>query len=208
MIDGRGRVLLVEDSPTQAARLRSFFEADNLTVVVAPSAEIALEQLEASRPDVIVLDYHLPGMNGDDFCREIRLNINTRAIPVLMLTSEKSDLAEMRGLESGADDYLAKSADPDILLVRVRALLRKSKGAAGIVDVESRFSRARILAIDDSRTYLYYLSEELKQEHYLVETIDNPVQGLKRVNEDSFDCILVDFEMPEVEGPEVCRRIR
>ncbi len=128
MIDGRGRVLLVEDSPTQAARLRSFFEADNLTVVVAASAEIALEQLEAVRPDVIVLDYHLPGMNGDDFCREIRLNVNTRAIPVLMLTSEKSDLAETRGLESGADDYLVKSADPDILLVRVRALLRKSQG--------------------------------------------------------------------------------
>ncbi len=208
MSDGPGRVLLVEDSPTQAARLRSFFEADNLAVVVAASAEIALEQLEASRPDVIVLDYHLPGMNGDDFCREIRLNVNTRAIPVLMLTSEKSDLAETRGLESGADDYLVKSADPDILLVRVRALLRKSEGAAGILDVESRFSRARILAIDDSRTYLYYLSEELKQEHYLVETSDNPLQALKRVNEDNFDCILVDFEMPEVQAPEVCRRIR
>jgi two-component system NtrC family sensor kinase len=200
--------MLIEDSPAQAARLRAFFEADNLQVVHYGSAERALDQLETIRPDVIVLDYHLPGMNGNAFCREIRLNVNSRAIPVLMLTSEKSGAAEMKGVESGADDYVVKSADPDILRVRVRALLRKLEGASTVVDVENRFSRARVLAIDDSRTWLHYVAEELKKEHYLVETAEDPAQGLERLSHTVFDCVLVDFEMPGLDGAEVCRRIR
>ena len=131
----RRRIMLVEDSPTQAERLRVLLEADGLEVVHSASAEEALDRIDATRPEVIVLDYRLPGMNGDEFCREIRLNVNTRAIPILMLTVDRSDAAQMRGLESGADDYLDKSADPEILVVRVRNLLRKSEGAASIVDI-------------------------------------------------------------------------
>src|SRR6202041_2334420 len=120
------RVMVVEDSPTQAWRLRSLLEAAGLEVAPVASAEAALDLLQTARPDAIVLDYHLPGMNGDEFCRQVKQNVNTRAIPVLMLTVEGSDAAQMRGLESGADDYLPKSADPDILLMRVRNLLRHS----------------------------------------------------------------------------------
>jgi DNA-binding response OmpR family regulator len=166
MIPSVKRVLLVEDSPTQAARLCGLLAQDGLEVVPVANADLALKQLERYRPDLIVLDNHLPGMTGNEFCREIRLNVNTRAIPVLMLTAEDSDAAQMQGLASGADDYVVKSVDPDILRVRVRALLRKSETELAIPDVESRFSKAR------------------------------------------FDCVLVDFEMPRLDGTQVCRRIR
>src|SRR5581483_962753 len=126
--------------------------AEGLEVVHVSSAESALEKLESERPDVIVLDNHLPGMTGNEFCREIRLNVNTRAIPVLMLTSEGSDAAQMQGLASGADDYVVKTVDPDILRARIRALVRKAEADPAVPDVESRFSRARILVIDDSAT--------------------------------------------------------
>ena len=86
-------------------------------VIQVGNAELALQRLESELPDIIVLDNHLPGMTGNEFCREIRLNVNTRAIPVLMLTAEKSDAAQMQGLASGADDYVVKSVDPDILRV-------------------------------------------------------------------------------------------
>ena len=201
-------LMLVEDSPTQAARLRRLFEEGGLAVWHVSSAESALEQLEAAAPDVIVLDYHLPGMNGHEFCHQIRLNVNTRAIPVLMLTAEESDAAEMQGLASGADDYVAKSADFDVLLVRVLALLRKRHGTSAVVNIDNRFSRARLLAVDDSPTYLHHIAEELKAERYVVETIGDPVQALARVRESSFDCVLVDFEMPGLDGAEVCRAIR
>jgi two-component system NtrC family sensor kinase len=202
------RLMLVEDSPTQAARLRKLFEEGGLKVWHVSSAESALEQLEAASPDVIVLDYHLPGMNGHEFCHQIRLNVNTRAIPVLMLTAEESDTAEMQGLASGADDYVAKSADFDVLLVRVLALLRKPHGSSAVVNIDNRFSRARLLAIDDSPTYLRHIAEELKAERYIVETIDDPVKALERLKQSSFDCVLVDFEMPGLDGAAVCRAIR
>src|SRR5690349_12641863 len=113
MMPGRRRVMLVEDSPTQAERLRSLLEQEGMDVTHVTSAEEGLARFESSRPELVLLDYHLPGMNGGDFCREIRLNINTRAVPVLILTVDRGDEAETRGLDSGADDYLEKSADPD-----------------------------------------------------------------------------------------------
>src|SRR5690349_4409556 len=126
MTESRKRVLLVEDSPTQSERIRKLLVEDGLDVIPVANAELAFGQLQRERPDVIILDNHLPGMDGNQFCREIRLNVNTRAIPVLMLTSENSDAAQMQGLASGADDYVVKTVDPDILRVRVRALLRKA----------------------------------------------------------------------------------
>ena len=200
-------VLLVEDSPTQAARFSQFLSADGLRVILVANAESALKKLETERPDVIVLDNRLPGMTGNEFCREIRLNVNTRAIPVLMLTSEQSDAAQMQGLASGADDYVVKSVDPDILRARIRALLRKSE-ADPVPDVESRFGRARILVIDDSPTYLHFIREALLAEHYQVETHQHPEEGLRRIQESKFDCVLVDFEMAGMNGAEVCRHIR
>ena len=145
------RIMVVEDSRTQAESLGELFRGEGWEVVCVGRAESAFDELRRTRPDLIVVDYHLPGMQGDELCRQIRMNPNTRGIPVLMLTVEGTLSAETRGLESGADDYLAKSADPDILLLRVRALLRKSRDAAAVVaGTEDLFSRARLLVIDDS----------------------------------------------------------
>jgi PAS domain S-box-containing protein len=203
----RHRVMVVEDSPTQAWSLRTLFEGGGLDVIAAASAEAALDLLQTSRPDAIVLDYHLPGMNGDAFCRQIKQNVNTRAIPVLMLTVERSDAAQMRGLESGADDYLPKNADQDVLLMRVRSLLRRSEGAQEIADLNTRFSRARVLAVDDSPTYLHFITNELKAERYEVEQAQSGQQAVELVSSHNFDCVLVDFEMPGMDGAEVCKRI-
>jgi two-component system NtrC family sensor kinase len=208
MNDERRRVLLVEDSPTQAQRLRLFLEAEGLAVIPAESAEAALEVLNTARVDVVVLDYHLPGMNGDDFCREIRMNVNTRALPVLMLTVEGSDAAQLLALDSGADDYLPKTADPDVLRLRVRALLRKSQGTAPILDIENRFSRARVLTIDDSPTYLHRLAADLRIEHYIVDTAESAAEGLEKVRASAYDCVLIDFDLSGSDGAQVCRSIR
>lgn len=202
------RVMLIEDSPTQAERLRAQLAAAQLDVAHVSSAEAAFEQLGSVRPDIIVVDYHLPGRNGDEFCREIKSNVNTRAIPVLMLTVDDSDAAQMRGLGSGADDYVAKSADPDILRARIAALLRESQEPSSIVTSQKRFSPPRVLAIDDSPSYLYYISRELKRENYAVDTASDPREGLDKLSRSTYDCVLVDFEMPGLNGPEVCRHIR
>jgi two-component system NtrC family sensor kinase len=207
-VDGRHRILLVEDSPTQAAKLRAVLEAQGWEVVWIATAEAAIERINRDPPHLILLDYHLPGVHGDEFCRRIRMNIETRAIPVLMLTADDAPEAEVRGLESGADDFAPKSVDPDILTARARALLTKWRAGSSVLGrTDARFRAARILAIDDSLTYLEYLSEELGREGYLLEKASGGREGLERLGAGAFDCVLVDLMMPEVDGIEVCRRI-
>jgi serine phosphatase RsbU (regulator of sigma subunit) len=202
----RATILLVEDSPTQAARFSQLLTQEGFKVIRAASAEAGLRMLETERPNVIILDNHLPNMTGNEFCREIRLNLNTRATPVLMLTAEESNAAEMQGLASGADDYVLKTADPDIFIARVRALLRKSDPDPVVPEVENNFKLARILIIDDDLWYVRLMREALPQYH--VEISTDPEEGLRRMAEGNFDCILVDFEMPLLNGAEVCHRIR
>ncbi len=204
----RRTALLIEDSPTQAERLRRQLSLADLDVTHVLSAEAGLDLLATRQPDLIVVDHHLPGKNGNDFCREVKSNVNTRAIPVLMLTVDESDTAQMRGLESGADDYVAKSADPDILRARIRALLRDASESPSIVEDGHSFRQARILAIDDSPAYLYFIERELRRDNYAVETALGAEEGMKKLAGESWDCVLVDFEMPGSNGPDVCRHIR
>src|ERR1700681_2474538 len=117
------RVMVVEDSETQAFKMRLLLEDEGCEVSTAATAESALSELSKSPPDLVLVDYYLPGMLGDELCRRIRMKLNTRGIQILMLTA--AEAGETRGLESGADDYVCKSANSDILLLRIRALLRK-----------------------------------------------------------------------------------
>jgi DNA-binding response OmpR family regulator/signal transduction histidine kinase len=201
-------ILIVEDSETQALQLRFLLEEGGWEVVRASTAESALEELNRRRPALIIADYHLPGMRGDELCRRVRMNIDTRDIPILILTAEEADGSERAGLDSGADGYVSKSVAPEIFMVRVRAVLRAAcERSSALVSGESRFHRARLLAIDDSPTYLSYLAETLSAEGYDVAKAANGEEGLGLIALQAFDCILVDLVMPDLDGIEVCRRI-
>jgi signal transduction histidine kinase len=202
------RIMLVEDSRTQAIQLTDVLEKEGWTVFWAPTAQQAMTEIDRAAPDLILLDYYLPGLRGDELCRRIRMNIDTRGIPILMLTSEATGDAEVRGLESGADDFVPKTADPGILIVRIRALLSKAPAQSAILgQADSHFRHARILTIDDSPTYLEYLAVELTKEGYRFEQALSGLEGLKLLASEPFDCILVDLMMPGMNGIEVCRAI-
>jgi chemotaxis response regulator CheB len=117
------QILIVEDSETQALQLRYLLEEEGWEVLRASTGESALEELNRHRPALVIVDYHLPGIRGDELCRRIRMNVDTRGIPILMLTAEQAVGNEPAGLDSGADDYVSKSVAPEILLLRVRAML-------------------------------------------------------------------------------------
>ncbi len=202
-------ILLVEDSRTQAMNLTNILEKEGWAVDWAPTVEAAMERLNRTSPGLIMLDYYLPGIRGDELCRRIRMNINTRSVPILMLTMDETHDAELRGLESGADDFVAKSVDAEILLARVRGLLKKSATQLSIPGLsDQRFHRARLLTIDDSSTYQQYLASELEQEGYVIERAMSGREGLERILKEPFDCALVDLVMPEMNGTEVCRKVR
>jgi two-component system, NtrC family, sensor kinase len=203
----RQRVLVVEDSETQALKLTLLLEENGLVAQRAASAEAAFEELARGRYDLIVVDYKLPGMQGDELCRRVRMNVDMRQIPILMLTVEDGQGAEQRGLDSGADDYVSKTAEWDLLLLRMRALLKKSQAAAILSPGEGGLLQARLLIIDDSPTYRERLAAELAGEGYSVVLAGSGEEGLSRLAREEIDCVLLDLVMPEVDGMEVCRRI-
>src|SRR5580698_4927191 len=130
------RIVVVEDSETQAFKMRLLLEEQGWQVFVAGAAEAALAALGDPLPDLMLVDYNLPGMRGDEFCRRIRMNLNTRGIPILMMTASAPDEVEIQSLESGADGYVSKSENPESLLLRIRALLRKESAPAAILNPE------------------------------------------------------------------------
>ncbi|GLS42174.1 response regulator [Methylobacterium brachythecii] len=202
------RLLLVEDSETQALELRLLLESHGFAVERCVTAEAALDRLNEGLPDLVVADYHLPGMNGDEFTRQMRLSLRTRALPVLMLTGAQD--GERQGLESGADAYIAKSTDRDLLVLRIRALLRERKGsvhseAAG----GSAFRRGRILVIDGSATYRTFFAGLLSQDGHAVETAASREAALAALDTPgaAFDCVTVDLNGHAYDGHALCSEI-
>ncbi|HEV7438994.1 MAG TPA: response regulator [Methylobacterium sp.] len=202
------RLLLVEDSETQALELRLFLEGQGFAVERCPTAESALDHLNLHLPDLVVADYHLPGMNGDEFTRQLRLSLRTRALPLLMLTGARE--GERQGLESGADAYVAKSADRDLLVLRIRALLREHKGGSPAEGPGgAAFRRGRVLVVDGSATYRTFLASLLAQEGHAVTSADGNEAALTALDAAGagFDCVTVDLLGPAYDGLALCRAI-
>ncbi len=203
------KILIIEDSPTQALQMQIHLEEAGYEVDVVNTSSDALDYLNDVLPDLILLDFYLPGLRGDELCRRIKSNLVTRHVPVLMLTAQEGDSTEVRGLDSGADGFLAKSVDRDILLLRIAGLLNRSRMdedlSAGAT--HHHLNRGRILAIDDSLTYLQYLTAELEPDGYIMDTASSGEEGLEKLKANAYDCLLVDLVMPGIDGLEICRRV-
>src|SRR3546814_20315120 len=117
------KLLVVEDSETQAIKLVGLLEEAGIGAAHAASAKDALDALRDNQFDLVLVDYHLPDMQGDDLCRQIRLSPGTADVLLLMLTGDSQAEVERPGLDSGADDHMPKSADDDDLLTRTNAPL-------------------------------------------------------------------------------------
>jgi DNA-binding response OmpR family regulator len=121
-------ILVVDDEPRIADLARDYLQHAGFEVRVAASGEAALQVVRRDRPDLVVLDLGLPGIDGLDVTRTIRRDSN---LPVIMLTARDDELDKLLGLELGADDYLTKPFSPRELVARVRAVLRRADAGAG-----------------------------------------------------------------------------
>jgi two-component system phosphate regulon response regulator PhoB len=101
-------VLLIEDSKTQAAQIKATLESVGLQVRVAYDGQEGLREVIERRPDLIVLDVKLPGMDGFQVCRRLKRTPETQTIPIIMLTEKDGAQATMSGIQAGADDYIPK----------------------------------------------------------------------------------------------------
>ena len=119
-------VLIVEDEPAQAEVLRYNLEKKGYRTSVAPAGEETLMLVEEEEPDLVILDWMLPDIAGIEICRQLKTRPKTRTLPVIMLTARGEEDDRVRGLESGADDYVVKPYSPSEMIARVQAVLRRS----------------------------------------------------------------------------------
>ncbi|SNS73487.1 two-component system, OmpR family, phosphate regulon response regulator PhoB [Noviherbaspirillum humi] len=121
----RNTVLLVEDEPAIVELVRFSLQDAGIEVIVATSAEEALERLQQRLPHLLLLDWMLPGESGLQFLRRLRAQPRLQALPVIMLTAKSMEEDKIAGLDGGADDYITKPFSPRELVSRIRALLRR-----------------------------------------------------------------------------------
>ncbi|GJD42391.1 Phosphate regulon transcriptional regulatory protein PhoB [Methylobacterium cerastii] len=123
----RTRILIVEDEEALTTLLRYNLEAEGFEVDSAARGDEAELRLQEQVPDLILLDWMLPGLSGIELCRRVRARRETASLPVIMLTARGEEGDRIRGLGTGADDYIVKPFSVPELLARVRALLRRAK---------------------------------------------------------------------------------
>ena len=123
-------VLIVEDEPSQREVLAYNLKAEGFEVIIADNGDDALLLVEEQEPDLILLDWMMPNLSGIEVCRRLKSRRETRSIPILMLSARSEDVDKVRGLETGADDYLVKPYSVVELIARVRSHLRRIRAAA------------------------------------------------------------------------------
>jgi len=120
------RILIVEDEEPLTVLLRYNLEREGYEVETVARGDDADTRLRESVPDLIVLDWMLPGLSGIELCRRLRARPETRSLPIIMLTARGEESERIRGLATGADDYIVKPFSVPELIARVRALLRRA----------------------------------------------------------------------------------
>jgi CheY-like chemotaxis protein len=210
-IAGEGRptasVLLIDDSDTYRETVKAFLESLGYKVIPAGSGEEALPLAARLRPNAVVVDATLPGMRGEEVIRRLNLNPALRTVPCVMLTGAEEVGNELAALEAGADAFVRKSADLEVLGARLAALLRAtSERAARAGMVPS--SGCKILAVDDSPTFLNALTEQLREDGYDVAIARSGEEALELMPLERIDAVILDLAMPGLSGGETCQRIK
>jgi len=119
------RILIVDDETQICQLVKDILEEDNYTATTAHSTDEAFQKLKITLPDMILLDVRLPTIGGLEFCRQLRQDVRSRKIPVIMLTVQDTETDKVIGLEVGADDYLTKPFGNRELLARIKAVFRR-----------------------------------------------------------------------------------
>jgi two-component system, OmpR family, phosphate regulon response regulator PhoB len=131
---GQPTVLLVEDEPAQRTVLAYNLEAEGFDVTQADNGEDAMLLVDEEAPDIIILDWMMPKVSGIEVCRRLKMRPDTRGIPIIMLSARAEEVDRIRGLETGADDYVIKPYSVLELMARARAQLRRVRpSTAGVV---------------------------------------------------------------------------
>lgn len=211
-----GLILVVDDVPANVKLLEAKLANEYFDVITAKDGYECLEQAVARKPDLILLDVMMPGMDGFECCRKLKQDAEVSHIPVVMVTALSEPSDRVQGLEAGADDFITKPINDTALFARVRSLVRikvlidelrlRDKSGSQIGMMGGQFSLnmdvsgARLMVVDDdvvqSRRILDKLSATYRVDHYADHT-----QALERAKTDNdFDLLIISQSLNEIDG--------
>jgi two-component system cell cycle response regulator len=218
------RVLVVDDVPANVKLLEARLSAEYFDVMTAVSGQEALAICERAECDVVLLDVMMPDMDGFEVCRRLKSGMTTHHIPVVMVTALDQPSDRVRGLESGADDFLTKPVSDVALIARVRSLsrlkmmtdeLRMRAVTSREIGIESPEREAlaeagrggRILMVDDRPALSERIQIMLSSEH-AVDVERDPTEALFHGAEGNYDLVIVSLDLDNFDGLRLCSQLR
>jgi two-component system, NtrC family, sensor kinase len=201
-------VLVIDDSQTYRNELGERLRDAGYNPVLAASGEQGLQFAVQIRPDAIVVDGVMPGLDGAATIGRVRLDPGLHSTPCLLLTATEAAAGEVLALDAGADAFVRKAEGAEVVLARLGAMLRAAQASRGRTRTPTPSASQTILAVDDSPTYLEALTGQLQADGYGVVTALSGEEALERLNAQSVDCVLLDLLMPGLSGTETCKRIK
>jgi two-component system, NtrC family, sensor kinase len=201
-------ILVIDDSATFRNALKEALTQAGYGVIVAGSGEEGLRLAADRRPSGVVVDGVLPGIDGPTFIRRIRLDAALRGLPCFLLTGSEDLSAEVQALDAGADAFAVKDGNIGVTLARIRAMLRSAGDQSARAGTTSLQGPKKVLAVDDSETYLQELGEALRSEGYEVILARSGEEALELLAVQQVDCVLLDLMMPGIGGRETCVRVK
>ncbi len=205
--DAQATILVIDDSDTYRNRLCDVLNDAGYRTIAAENGKAGLALLADRRPNAVIVDGIMPDMDGATLIRRVRLDAATRGLPCVLLTASEDRGAQVRALDAGADAFVRKDDDMDLILARIAAVMRRYADRPP-EQVVSLSGPRKILAVDDSVTYLNELAEALRAEGYEVSLARSGEEALDLLAVQPVDCILMDLVMPGMGGKEACVRIK
>jgi two-component system, cell cycle response regulator len=218
------RVLVVDDVPANVKLLEARLSAEYFDVMTAVSGQEALKICERAECDVVLLDVMMPDMDGFEVCRRLKTSMTTHHIPVVMVTALDQPADRVKGLESGADDFLTKPVSDVALIARVRSLsrlkmmtdeLRMRAVTSREIGIESPEREAlaeagrngRVLMVDDRPALSDRIQNMLVGEH-AVDIERDPTEALFHAAEGGYDLVIVSLDLDNFDGLRLCSQLR
>jgi two-component system cell cycle response regulator len=218
------RVLVVDDVPANVKLLEARLSAEYFDVMTAVSGQEALAICERAECDVVLLDVMMPDMDGFEVCRRLKSGLTTHHIPVVIVTALDQPSDRVKGLESGADDFLTKPVSDIALIARVRSLsrlkmmtdeLRMRAVTSREIGIESPEREAlaeagrhgRILMVDDRAALSDRIQNMLSSEH-AVDMERDPTEALFHAAEGNYDLVIVSLDLDNFDGLRLCSQLR
>ena len=204
----RPLVLIIDDSATFRELLREVLEGERYAVVTAASGEEGLRVAADRRPQAVIVDGVMPGMDGAAVIRRIRLDPALRDTPCLLTTASDDYATEVQMLEAGADGFVRKQQDPAVVLAKLSAMLRQTTEQLPIDPPGSLHGRSKVLAVTPDPDRLAALAEALRADGYDVVPAPGAGDALQLLAGQSVDCVVLGLGAADHDGRETCRLIK